>query len=40
MAIFGEEFAIDMGNPEILSYETYLREQDGVSPLCPVRHKK
>ncbi|MBY3125544.1 HNH endonuclease [Rhizobium laguerreae] len=40
MAIFGEEFAIDMGNPEILSYETYLREQDGVSPLYPVRHKK
>jgi hypothetical protein len=40
MAIFGEEFAIDMGNPEIHSYETYLREQDDVSPLYPVRHKK
>ncbi|WP_254027328.1 hypothetical protein [Mesorhizobium ventifaucium] len=36
MAIFGEEFAIDMGNPEIQSYETYLQEQNGVSPLYPV----
>lgn len=36
MAIFGEEFAIDMGNPEIRSYEAYLNEQVGVSPLYPV----
>ncbi|OWK22139.1 hypothetical protein AJ88_15465 [Mesorhizobium amorphae CCBAU 01583] len=40
MAIFGEEFAIDMGNPEIISYETYLREMDGVSPLYRARGNK
>ena len=38
MAIFGEEFAIDMGNPEIVSYEAYLRESEGVSPLYRIRH--
>jgi hypothetical protein len=39
LAIFGEEFAIDMGNPDIQSYEDYLREHDGASPLYPVATK-
>ena len=33
VCIFGEEFAINMGKPEIASYERWLELHDGKSPL-------
>jgi hypothetical protein len=33
VCIFGEEFAINMGEPEIASYERWLKAHDGKSPL-------
>lgn len=33
ICIFGEEFAINMGEPEIASYERWLKAHDGRSPL-------
>ena len=36
IAIFGEEFTINMGGPTIEGYEVWLRENDGASPLYPI----
>lgn len=33
VCIFGEEFAINMGEPEIRSYERWVKAHDGKSPL-------
>lgn len=33
VCIFGEEFAINLGEPEIASYERWLKAHDGTSPL-------
>lgn len=33
VCLFGEEFAINYGGPEIEGYATWLRENDGRSPL-------
>jgi hypothetical protein len=33
VCIFGEEFAINMGEPEIAGYERWLTARDGKSPL-------
>lgn len=33
VCIFGEEFAINIGEPEIASYERWLKAHDGKSPL-------
>lgn len=33
VCIFGEEFAINLGEPEIASYERWLTAHDGTSPL-------
>ena len=33
VCIFGEEFAINMGEPEIRSYERWLERHNGTSPL-------
>lgn len=33
VCIFGEEFAINMGEPEIASYERWLKAHHGKSPL-------
>lgn len=33
VCIFGEEFAINIGEPEIASYERWLKAHDGRSPL-------
>ena len=33
VCIFGEEFAINLGEPEIASYEHWLRAHSGISPL-------
>lgn len=38
LALFGEEFAIDVGNPSIASYVTWLQEHNGRSPLYPVHN--
>lgn len=33
VCIFGEEFAINMGEPEIASYNRWVKAHDGASPL-------
>lgn len=33
LSLFGIEFVINYGGPEIEGYEMWLKEHDGVSPL-------
>jgi hypothetical protein len=33
LCLFGEEFAINFGGPEISGYSLWLNEHDGLSPL-------
>lgn len=35
VAIFGEEFALNLGGPEILGYSTWLTRNGNLSPLYP-----
>lgn len=38
LAIFGLEFAINLGGPDIEGYEEWLRENDGASPLYSAKN--
>jgi hypothetical protein len=34
ICIFGTEYTINMGGPELEGYELWLKKNDYVSPLC------
>ncbi|MDW3119372.1 MAG: hypothetical protein R8G60_17530 [Roseovarius pacificus] len=35
LALFGEEYAINLGGSDTECYQNYLRENNGTSPLAP-----
>jgi hypothetical protein len=38
ICIFGEEFVINLGGPEVEGYEAWLKRHNGFSPLYSGRH--
>ncbi len=38
VCLFGEEFVINLGGPEIVGYEAWLKQHKGASPLYSGRH--